>query len=322
MGEFDLLDRLAPFLADEGGDLLVGAGDDAAVLRIGGRCVCLTVDVLVEEVHFRRDLSTLEDVGWKAVAVNCSDVAAMAGAPSVALVGLCRPAAVTEREVEQLYEGMRMACQRWGLRLVGGDTVAAGALALSVTVLGDLGEGEGIRRDGARPGDRLVLVGSLGAAAAALAQVAAGRAPDPDLLAVHRRPQALVAAGAALAAHGARALLDVSDGLGADLGHLCAASKVGAVVRWTDLPIAPGVAQAVPADDLVEVACGGGEDFALLAAVPADAAEAAAAAASAADGVPAAVIGEVVEGSATVLRLPDGRERDLAGLGYDHFRPR
>jgi thiamine-monophosphate kinase len=130
VGEFELLDRLAPFLATEGGDLLVGAGDDAAVLAVGDRSVCLTVDVLVEGVHFRSDLSSLEDVGYKAVAVNCSDVAAMGGRPSVALVGLCRPPAVSEEDVTKLYEGMRQACAQWGLRLVGGDTVAADALAL------------------------------------------------------------------------------------------------------------------------------------------------------------------------------------------------
>jgi thiamine-monophosphate kinase len=317
VGEFELLDRLAPFLASEGGDLLVGAGDDAAVLQVGDRSVCLTVDVLVEGVHFRLDLSSRADVGWKAVAVNCSDVAAMGGRPSVALVGLCRPPAVGDDEVAELYEGMRQACERWNLRLVGGDTVAAEALALSVTVLGAL-DGDGVRRSGARPGDRLVLVGALGAAAAALAQVAAGIDPDPRLLAAHRRPQALVAAGRVLAEHGARAMLDISDGLGADLGHLCAASGVGAVVDWQALPIADGVAEV--AGDLVDIACGGGEDFALLAALPAEVAATAVEAAGRAEGVPAAVIGEIVSGTAVVLRLPDGEQRDLAGLGYDHFR--
>ncbi len=319
MSEFELLDRLAPFLAPEGGDLLVGAGDDAAVLQVGDRSVCLTVDVLVEGVHFRPELSSPADVGWKAVAVNCSDVAAMGGRPSVALVGLCRPQSVSEDEVAQLYEGMREACAQWSLRLVGGDTVAADALALSVTVLGDLEIGPAVRRSGAQPGDRLVLVGTLGAAAAALAQVAAGAEPDPRLLAAHRRPRALVAAGVMLAEQGATAMLDVSDGLGADLGHLCTASGVGAAVDWEALPIAEGVAEAV-LGDLVDVVCGGGEDFALLAAMPAEHAEQAAEAAGRAEGVPAAVIGEIVSGSMAVLHLPDGEERDLTSLGYDHFR--
>jgi thiamine-monophosphate kinase len=325
VGEFELLGLLRPLLAggSAGGDVLVGVGDDAAVVRIGGREVCLTVDVVVEGVHFRRDLSSLADVGWKAVAVNASDVAAMGGTPTVALVGLCRPARMPEAEVVELYEGMRAACDRWGLRLVGGDTVAADQLALSVTVLGEVTEG-GVGRDGARPGDRVVVVGSLGAAATALAQVAAGQTPDPDLLAAHRRPRALVAAGRVLAAHGATAMIDVSDGLGADLGHICAASDVAVRVRWDALPAAPGLAEAAVALGLdpVGLVCGGGEDFALAAALPADAAEAAVRAAAEAEGVPAAVIGEVVAATtpAVLLHGPDGTDVTLDGMGYDHYR--
>lgn len=324
-GEFALLGALAPYLASAGGDLLVGTGDDAAVLEVGGRPVCITVDVLVEDVHFRRELSSFADVGWKAVAVNVSDVAAMAGTPSVAVVGLCRPATLPETAVTELYRGMDEACRRWDLRLVGGDTVAADALALSVTVLGEVGQDGGVRRSGARPGDRVVVVGALGAAATALAQVAAGVTPDPALLAAHRRPRALVDAGLALAAHGATALIDCSDGLGADLGHVCTASGVRARLDGTALPVADGVAAAVAAlgDDLVTMVCGGGEDFALVATVPADRAQGAAAAAGAAEGVQAAVIGDVVaagEGPAVLLRTAAGDDVDLSGLGYDHYR--
>jgi len=325
MGEFDLLARLAPFLSGAGDDLVLGSGDDAAVLRVGDREVCLTVDVLVEGVHFRRDLSSLADVGWKAVAVNCSDVAAMGASPSVAVVGLCRPPAVSEAEITELYEGLSAASRHWGLRLVGGDTVSADALALSVTVLGDVAEHGAVPRSGARPGDHLVVVGALGAAATALRQVAAGVEPDAMLLAAHRRPRALVAAGQVLARGGATAMLDVSDGLGADLGHLCEASGVGAVVRASALPVEGGVASVLGAlgADWVEVVCGGGEDFALLAAVPAERAEELAAAAGAAEDVPAAVIGEIVDrppGPAAVLALDDGTTRDLTGLGFDHFQ--
>lgn len=325
MGEFDLLARLAPFLSGAGDDVVLGSGDDAAVLRVGDREVCLTVDVLVEGVHFRRDLSSLADVGWKAVAVNCSDVAAMGATPSVAVVGLCRPPSVSEEEIAELYEGLSAASRHWGLRVVGGDTVSADALALSVTVLGDVGVHGAVARSGARPGDHLVVVGSLGAAATALRQVAAGVTPDPVLLAAHRRPRALVAAGAVLARGGATAMLDVSDGLGADLGHLCEASGVGATVRAAALPVEGGVRPALAAlgADWVAVVCGGGEDFALLAAVPAERAAELAAAAGAAEDVPAAVVGEVVArapGPAAVLSLEDGTTRDLTGLGWDHFK--
>lgn len=321
MSEFDLIARIAPLLAGAGGGVLVGHGDDAAVIEVGGRGVCVAVDVLVEGVHFRRDLSSWRDVGWKAVAVNVSDLAAMGAAPTGAVVGLCRPAALAEADVEALYAGMRQACDRWGLRLLGGDTVSGPALVVSVTALGDVDPKRVVTRGGGRPGDQLVVVGALGAAAGALGQVEAGQLPDPVLLAAHRRPVALPAAGRVLAAHGARAMIDVSDGLGADLGHLCAASGVGARVSAAALPVASGVTEAA-GGDLWRVVCGGGEDFALVAALPADAAEAAAHAASAAERVPAAVAGELVPlgvGPAVLLELPDGGRLVLDRMGYDHF---
>jgi thiamine-monophosphate kinase len=321
MGEFDLIAQIAPLLAGAGGRVLVGHGDDAAVLAVGGRGVCVAVDVLVEGVHFRRDLSSWPDVGWKAVAVNVSDLAAMGAAPTGAVVGLCRPATLGTADVEALYAGMRQACDRWGLQLLGGDTVGGPALVVSVTALGDIDPRAVVTRGGARPGDQLVVVGTLGAAAVALSQVEAGKLPDAALLAAHRRPTALPAAGRVLAAHGARAMIDVSDGFGADLGHLCAASGVSARVSAAVLPVASGVADAV-GEDLWQVVCGGGEDFALVAALPAEVAEVAAHAASAAEGVPAAVAGELVprdEGPAVLLELPDGSMQILDRMGYDHF---
>lgn len=324
MGEFELIARLAPLLGGIGDGVVVGHGDDAAVLTMGDLAgVCLTVDALVADVHFRRDLSSLGDVGWKAIAVNASDLAAMGAQPRAAVVTLCRPASLAVDDVEAIYEGMQAACARWGMSLVGGDTVASPTLVLSVTALGGVDPASAVRRGGARPGDRVVVVGPLGAAAAALAQLAAGMEPDPSLLAAHRRPVALVRAGQVLAAHGATAMIDVSDGLGADLGQVCAASGVRARIDWSCLPVAAGAQEAARAAgrDPVEVVAGGGEDFALLAAVPAGAAEAAAVAAGNAEGVAAAVVGEFAPaGGPAVLLARDGYDdRDLSTLGYDHF---
>ncbi len=192
-----------------------------------------------------------------------------------------------------------------------------------MTVLGDV-EGGGVRRDGARPGDRLVVVGSLGAAATALAQVAAGSTPTPRCW----RPTAGLPPSSPRARcwplSGATALIDVSDGLGADVGHVCAASGVRARLDAAALPAAPGVATAAAAlgADAVRLVCGGGEDFALVAALPAERAVAAAAAAGAADGVPAAVVGEFLpagDGPAVVLATATG-DVDLTGYGWDHYR--
>lgn len=316
-GEFALIARLAPFLSRGGDDVIVGHGDDAAVIDLDGRGVCLAVDVLVEDVHFRRDLSSLEDVGWKAVAVNCSDMAAMGATPSVAVVGLCRPAGVAPEDIEKLYTGMHEACGRWGLRLVGGDTVDAQALALSVTVLGDVETDRAVRRSGAQVGDRVVVVGRLGAAAAALAQVAAGVARDDRLMERHRRPVAYVQEGRMLADAGATAMIDVSDGFGADLGHICTASNVRVVVDAAGLPAAEGVLAAAVqlGRDPLDFVAGGGDDYALVATVPE------ALAGEVVQRVGGVVVGTVEQGEpAALLKLPDGTLRDLSEMGWDHYR--
>lgn len=315
-GEFELIARLAPFLAMGGDDVIVGHGDDAAVIDLDGRGVCLAVDVLVDDVHFRRDISSLEDVGFKAVAVNCSDMAAMGALPSVAVVGLCRPASLPAADVERLYAGMHEASEQWGLRLVGGDTVSAEALALSITVLGDIDPAKAVRRSGARTGDQVLVVGVLGAAAAALAQVKAGAEVDQRLLAAHRRPTAHVAAGRALAELGATAMIDVSDGLGADLGRICTASSVGAVVEAALLPAAEGVGGAAVAlgRDALDFVAAGGDDYALLVTVPPEVADAAI------DATGAVLVGHIVDGPAVArMQLADGTMKDMTQMGWDHY---
>ncbi|HEY8339235.1 MAG TPA: thiamine-phosphate kinase [Egibacteraceae bacterium] len=331
--EFALIARLAPHLAASGDDLaagaavVVGSGDDAAVLRLGDGDLCVAVDVVVDGVHVRRDLSSPADVGWKAVAVNCSDLAAMGATPLAAVVGLCRPPSLPAADVEALYAGAAEAGRRWGLALVGGDTTRAEQLSVSVTVLGTVARGRAVTRAGARPGDVLVCAGALGAAAAALTAVAAGQQPPATLLAAHRRPRALVEAGRALAAAGATAMIDVSDGLGADVGHVCEASGVRALLRWEDLPLAPGAvatARAAGADP-VDVVVGGGEDYALVAAVPPERAAAAVSAARDAGDAPVAVVGEVLpagDGPRVALASVDGTIRDVTSSGWDHYADR
>lgn len=343
IAEFALIERLGRWLAGRGDGVEVGHGDDAAVLAIDGQAV-LAVDALVEGRHWDPAISSPRDVGWKAVAVNVSDVAAMGAKPVAAVVALHEPAPVALAEVEACYEGMAEAAARWGVALVGGDTVEAPCRAVDLAILGEVAPGAAVTRGGAAPGQRLVCVGALGAAAAGLALARAGLAPPAGadradaaaegtslpqaagLLAAHRRPRALPAAGAALAAHGATAMLDVSDGLGADLTRLCVASGVSARLEAEALPIAEGVAAAARAlgVDALDLACRGGEDFALLAALPAERAEAAVAAAAEAEaGVPAAVIGWLgSHDPETPVRLVvDGVERRLGTSGYEHFTP-
>lgn len=322
-GEFELIAQIAPYL-DAPVDVLAGQGDDAAIVRIGDQPVCLTTDVLVEGRHFRTDLSSPEDIGWKAVAVNCSDLAAMGAVPSAAVVGLTRPARCDPEHTIGLYRGMREAADRWSVALVGGDTTAGEQLVLSLAMVGHTEGRPPVLRSGASPGDRLILAGTLGAAATALAQVRHGRQPSADLLAAHRRPQAQVEAGRGLAEAGVTAMIDISDGLGADLAHVCRASHVAARMQWRHLPVAPGVREASEGlgADPVALVCGGGEDFALLAAIgPERVADALAAVRPFTSAREIGVL-EAVDSDQPLVALDigAGRVRELADLGYDHYR--
>jgi thiamine-monophosphate kinase len=319
-GEFDRIDRLARHLAGRSPDVPVGVGDDAAVVRVGGADVVLCVDAVVEGVHFTRALSDPADVGWKVVAVNVSDAAAMGARPRAAVIALHRPADLGEDDVDALYEGMAEAAARWGVQLVGGDTVRAGEWAVGLTLVAEL-DGPPVTRGGARPGDVVVLAGALGASAAALVAHAAGVPPDPAHLAAHRRPTALPATGLALAAVGATAMIDVSDGLGSDARHLAAAG--GVVLDLDPAAVAAAVAPGVPralGEGWLDLARGGGEDFALLATLPADGVAAAIAAVGDAGEVALHAIGRVAA-AADGRRAGEvwlGTDRRIDHLGYDH----
>jgi len=243
--------------------------------------------------------------------------------PRAALITLLLPSDEPPQMVEAMYEGMAEAAKVYGLELMGGDTTAAAELSLAVTVMGEAVQPV-VWRSGAQVGDVVVVVGALGAAAAGLALHLGGHPAAEHLLAAHRRPQALLEAGRILATRGATAMLDVSDGLGQDLGHLCAASQVRAEIGWDELPIAPDVlaAAATLGVDEVALVCGGGEDYALVAALPPQHASAAMQAATRAEGVQAAVIGQIVAADPTkplVGLQRDGILRDITQLGWDHF---
>lgn len=316
--ELELLAALTGFLARDGPGVARGAGDDAAVLESGARVV-LAVDTVVDGVHVDRRLSTPADVGFKALAVNVSDLAAMGALPEAAVVSLQLPSATPRDEAVELYEGLAQAAERWDCALVGGDTVTSPTLAVSVTVLGRLvDDGVVLRRDAARPGELVIVIGGLGLAAAGL-ELLRQQEHDvleahPELAAAHRRPVALTEAVAPLVLAGARAAIDVSDGLGRDLGHVAEASGVGIRLARERLPRAPGVLAAaerlgLSAESLI---LAGGEDQALAVTLPP---ERLGRLDVALDGVGlrAAVVGEVVEGHGVDL---DGR--DIAGQGWEH----
>jgi thiamine-monophosphate kinase len=253
----------------------LGIGDDAAVLDLGDRALAC-VDLLIDGVHFRRSAGDMESVGHKAIAVNLSDIAAMGGEPVAALVALTLPHdGMGPDELGALYEGMEREAAAAGVSIAGGDMSAGPALALAVTLLGRLPAGARcLTRAGGRPGDLLFVTGPLGAAAAGLA-IDEGRAPPsatpsaPALVRALRRPRARLAEGRALAAAGARAGIDISDGLALDAARLAAESGCAAQIDLERVPVADGVPEIAAAlgRDPAEFAATGGEDYELLVAL-------------------------------------------------------
>jgi thiamine-monophosphate kinase len=319
--EFVLLGALGARLAAPSAGTILGVGDDAAVVEVDGTPVAIAVDALVDDVHFDRTISAPSDVGWKAVAVNVSDLAAIGARPRAGVVALHVPDAVDDEEILGIYDGIAEAAQRWPVEIIGGDITASPRLALSVTLIGGLEGRDPMRRSGAVAGDVVVLVGALGQGSAGLALHLAGEGDlldaDPDLLAWHRRPQPNLEAGIALAQTGASACIDVSDGLGRDAGHLARASSVRIVIDEEALPVSPGVVAAAErlGDDLLAVA--GGEDYCLLAAVGDDDL-ARVRHAVGETGSSLSVIGRVEDGVGVGLVRSDRRTVEIDELGYEH----
>lgn len=268
-GEFALIRRITGGRRQPASTLL-GPGDDAAVLAAPDGRVVATTDVLVHGVHFRLDWSSPEQVGRKAVAVNLADVAAMGAKPSSVLVGIACPPDTPTQVVAEITDGMWAEASRAGVGVSGGDLVSADQLVLSITALGDLEDREPVTRAGARPGDVLAVAGRLGWAAAGLAVLRRGFRSPVGVVNAQRCPEPPYEAGPQAALAGATAMLDVSDGLLADLAHLADASEVGLDVQTGLLEVSTRlreVGSALGADPLTWVLTGG-EDHALVATFP------------------------------------------------------
>ncbi|HEU5469041.1 MAG TPA: thiamine-phosphate kinase [Actinophytocola sp.] len=269
LGEFGLIRRLTDGRPQPAVTLL-GPGDDAAVVQAADGRVVASTDVLVEGVHFRLDWSTPEQVGRKAVAVNLADIAAMGAIPTAVLVGIACPAKTAASMIDDLVGGLWQEAAKVRIGVVGGDVVNAEHLVVSVTALGDLEGRPPVTRGGALPGDVLAVCGRLGWAAAGLAVLGRGFRSPVTVVAAQRTPEPPYAAGPQAALAGATAMIDVSDGLLADLGHIATASNVAIDVQ-SDLVEVPqrlvDVSTALGADARHWVLTGG-EDHALAATFP------------------------------------------------------
>lgn len=314
MPEFELIARIKARAATRD-DVVLGIGDDAALLRVPpGHWLAVATDTLNADVHFPA-ATAAADIGWKALAVNLSDLAAMAARPAWATLSLSLPHADGDW-LDGFLDGFLALADRHGVALVGGDTTR-GPLSICVTAHGLVAVDHGLRRDGARAGDDIWVTGTLGDAAAALAQWRAGGAAEPALRARLDRPTPRVELGLALAGI-AHAAIDLSDGLLADLGHVCAASRVGAEIELQALPASPALAARFDASARAGLQACGGDDYELCFTAPASRRDAITTLARA-QALALARIGRVVDGDGVRALQADGSQWQPARAGYAHF---
>jgi thiamine-monophosphate kinase len=323
IGEFGLIDRIGKVAPRNSKRAPIGIGDDAAALLLSPSATLLaTTDMLIEGVHFDLKTTDLYSLGWKAAAVNLSDIAAMGGVPRFCLTALGIPASLTVEQVDEFYQGFTACIRKQGTVLVGGDTCRSGkGFIISVTVLGEAKKKHAIARSGARPGDLLFVTGTLGDSGAGLELLNSGarrRKPGAGrLIEKHLRPVPRVAEGRKLATAGiASAMIDVSDGLSSDLGHLCVQSGAGAEVFANRIPLSKELRsmKALKQPPLA-YALAGGEDYELLFTVPPGKLKKLKAMQIAATG-----IGIITRGRSMRLIDERGQGRILTATGYDHFR--
>ena len=327
-GEDDLVRRIRAATAADRDGVVVGIGDDCAVLEpTPGTRLVATTDLVIEDVHFRRRYAEPSDIGWKSVAVNVSDIASMGARPRWALIGLACPARTTAEEIDAFYSGALLLAREHGVAIVGGDTSSSpGGWFVNLTLLGEASRV--VLRSTARPGDVVAVTNTLGRSAAGLAVLERERAPagvDPatltEMTTAHLRPQPRVAEGRWLGrADGVTAMMDLSDGLATDLRRLCVESRVGATIALDAIPIAASTKQLASALDQDPLAwgTGGGEDYELLVVVDADAFPAVS------DGLVRTTrtrltrVGTIERGDA--VRFVDSQGRDVnVARGFEHF---
>ena len=331
IGEFALIERLQRFLQPPAGSQIVKSiGDDCAVLQpAAGSELIVTTDSQEEGVHYRLDWSTPEDIGWRCLAINVSDIAAMAGWPLGAVAALSLPPELDVAFVDGLYTGMQALAQEMACPIIGGNmTKTTGRISVTITVLGEVPKGQAIYRSGAQPGDAIWVTGALGGAKAGLEALlhaeAVRDASTAHALACYRRPQPRLREAWFLRQRAElHSLLDLSDGLSGDLRHICEASGVGAHIEAEAVPIHDDtrrIARALNADPL-SYALHGGEDFELCFTAPLASIEAIRADFEQQFNRSFTRVGAIRHGEGVTLIQPDGSTAILPARGYDHFRP-
>lgn len=331
IGEFGLIDVIARLVSaeDKKGtaweNLIIGMGDDAAAWRTGQGIQLATVDALVQDIHFSLDMVSWEDLGWKSLAVNLSDIAAMGGSPRYAMISLALPGETAVSDIMFFYQGMLDLAREFKVAVVGGNISRAPLVSVSVAVYGDSPGADDrlLTRSAAHAGDKVAVTGSLGAAAGGFEMLSNGLTFDTESTMALRqaflRPVPRVKEAGTMVSSGVATAIDISDGLVSDLGHICKASRLGASIRADRLPVARAVSANFGPRG-TELALTGGEGYELLFTAPAGAIEAASSILER-QGCPVTVIGEMIADSeARVIVLDQhGKEMDLPKWGWDHF---
>jgi thiamine-monophosphate kinase len=327
LGEFGLINLIGETIGKSlsggknSGQLICGIGDDAAAWQMQAAVQMATVDSLIQGVHFTFDTISWEELGWKSLAVNLSDIAAMGGQARYAMVSLSLPGETEVSEVLSFYRGMLDLAEKTGVALVGGDTCRSPLVTISVTVIGDAAEGDNmLRRSGAKPGDLVAVTGYLGSAAAGLLMLQENLKLDAGLASyigeAFRRPCPRLAEGRLLLDLGASAAIDISDGLVIDLGHIAGMSRVGTRIEVERVPIDPRVRESFGKKAL-SLALSGGEDYELLFTASHDTISRLKMAVA----LPVTVVGEIISEGVGLVSVVDGRGKPLSlpGTGWEHF---
>lgn len=323
-GEFGMIQRIRRLLAGSDAGVPLSIGDDAAVLDPGpGTQIVVTTDALIESVHFDLGYTPLEDLGWKALAVNLSDLAAMAASPTAAVISMGLPKIWSEKQLDAFYSGLKQCGQTHACPIVGGDiTASPGPVMLSVTALGEVPKNAFVTRSGARPDDLVCVSGDLGGSLAGLEALRSGPSDRARTAAVCKflRPIPRIGlAGVLSEVLHLHAMIDISDGLASEIHHICRASRTGAVLDADRIPVHPEAVSvsSQTGRDPVDTALSSGEEYELLFVIPPEDEDKLGALKT---DPPVCVIGRITDPSQGIALKRAGRAETLQVSGWDHFR--
>ena len=324
-GEFGLIERLRTLIeadkAVSGPHLILGAGDDAAAWRSDAAVNLATVDCLIQDIHFKIEKISWRELGWKALAVSLSDIAAMGGVPKYALFSLAFPEETDIEDIAELYKGILELAGRFDVKIIGGNISRAPLVFIDSIVYGIASKPDiMLTRSAARPGEEIAVTGYLGAAAGGLRiienNMSLADCINNPLLKAFNTPLPRIREGQKLAAEGIKCAMDISDGLAADLGHICEASRVSAIINIDNVPVHPAIKKAF-GNDALDMAISGGEDYELLFTAGHDIMESI----KKQIDCPLTVIGKIVAGDEHRVSLSDnaGKAYTPSAKGWNHF---